>query len=57
VGASADIDAERLPGERLLKDALPEIAGEEERVGTTGAERREKAQFGDPDILRADSAA
>ena len=28
--AAADVDAERLPGERLLEDALAEVAGEEE---------------------------
>ena len=31
--AAADVHAEGLPGERLLEDALPEVAGEEERVG------------------------
>ena len=30
--AAADVDAERLPGERLLEDALAEVAGEEEGV-------------------------
>ena len=28
--AAADVDAERLPGERLLEDALAEVAGEEQ---------------------------
>ena len=29
-GAPTNIDAERLPGKGLLKDPLPEIAGEEQ---------------------------
>ncbi len=32
-GAAADVHAEGLPGERLLEDALAEVAGEEQRVG------------------------
>src|SRR3954467_653090 len=50
--STAYIDAERTPGERLLEDALTEIAGEEKAVGTPCAKRGEKPQFGDPDILR-----
>jgi hypothetical protein len=51
VGAAADVDAERLPGERLLEDALAEVAGEEQAVGS-GAQRGEEAQLGDADVLR-----
>ena len=52
VGAAANIDAESPPGERLLKDPLTEIAGEEQSVGPAGAERGQEPQFGNSHILR-----
>ncbi len=51
-GAPADVDAERLPGERLLEDALAEIAGEEEAVVARGRDCREQSQLGDAEVLR-----
>ncbi len=50
--AAADIDAERLPGKGLLEDALAQVAGEEQAVGALAAQRGEKAQLRDADILR-----
>ena len=50
--ASADIDAQSLPRERLLEDALPEIAGEKERVGATSPQGGKEPDMGDADILR-----
>ena len=50
--SSANVDAELLPREGLLEDALAEIAGEEEAVGTATAEGGQKAQLGDADVLR-----
>src|SRR6516225_8658565 len=50
--SAADINAEREPRERLLKDALSEIAGKEQAVRAVRSERREEPQFGDLDILR-----
>ena len=49
---AADVDAEPLPREGLLKDALSEIAGEEQRVRPLGRNRREEAQLGDAEVLR-----
>ena len=51
VRAAAQVDAERLPGEGLEKDALAEVAGEEKAVGSPGGLAREKAQLGDADVL------
>ena len=50
--AAADVHAERLPRERLLEDALAEVAGEEQRVGPSAAERGEEAQLRDAEVLR-----
>src|SRR5271168_2395505 len=52
VGPPTHIDAERSPRERLLKNALSEIASEKQSVRAFGSERRQKSQFGDSDILR-----
>ena len=43
--AAADIKAQRLPGERLLKDALAEITGEEETIVAPCCEGGEKPRF------------
>src|SRR5258708_20873132 len=51
VGPAPDIDAERLPGERLLKDPLPEITSQEQPVRTRSANCGQEAQLGDTDIL------
>jgi hypothetical protein len=50
--AAADVDAKALPRERLLEDALAEIAGEEQRVRPVGRYRRQKPQLRHPEILR-----
>ena len=50
--AAANIHAERLPRERLLEDALAEVAGEEERVGAASAQGGKEPQVGDADVLR-----
>ena len=47
-----NIDAERLPGERLLKDPLAQVAGEEEAVRASRPESRQKSQLRNADILR-----
>ena len=52
--SAANVHAERLPGERLLEDALAEVAGKEESVGPSTGERREEAQLRDADVLRFD---
>ena len=49
---AADVDAERLPRERLLEDPLSEVAREEERVGPATRERREEAHVRDAQVLR-----
>lgn len=49
--ASTNIDAEGLPREGLLEDALSEIAREEEAVRTTGRQLLQEAGFGDAKIL------
>ena len=46
-----NIDAERFPGERLLKDPLAQVACEEEAVRAARPESREKSQLRDADIL------
>jgi hypothetical protein len=51
-GPATNIDAERPPRERLLKDPLPEIASEEEAIRSACAQGGQESQFGDPDILR-----
>ena len=43
-GASANVNTECLPGERLLKDPLAEISGKEESVWAMPAERSQKPQ-------------
>ena len=50
--AAADVHAERLPRERLLEDALAEVAGEEQSVGPPAAQRGEEPKVGDADVLR-----
>ena len=50
--APADVDAEGLPGEGLLEDALAEVAGEKESVGSTAAQGGEEPEMGDADVLR-----
>ena len=50
--ATADVDAERLPRERLLEDALPEVAGEEQRVGPAAAKGGEEPQLRHAEVLR-----
>src|SRR6516165_4553836 len=52
IGPAANIDAERFPGEWLLKYPLPEIAGQEQPIGARRSDGGQKAQLGDPDILR-----
>ena len=47
----AHLDAERPPRERCLKNALSEIASEEQSVRAVGSQRRQEPKFGDPDIL------
>ena len=49
---TADVDAERPPGERLLEDALPEVAGKEQRVRAILGERGEEPEMGDAHVLR-----
>ena len=49
---AADIHAEGLPRERLLEDALPEVAGEEQRVLRRRRRAREEAQLRDAEVLR-----
>ena len=46
--APADVDAERLPRERLLEDPLAEVAGEEQGVRPAAAERGQEAQLATP---------
>jgi hypothetical protein len=48
---AADIDSQTLPGEGLLEDALPDVAGEEERIRTLSTHRRNEAQLGDAQVL------
>jgi hypothetical protein len=50
-GTAPDIDAQGQPGEGGLKDALPQVTGEEEPVGTLGAQGGQKPQLGHADIL------
>src|SRR6516162_4059128 len=52
VRSAADVNAEREPRERLLKDPLTQVAGKEQAVRAGANERREKPQFGDRDVLR-----
>jgi len=49
--ATADIDAQRFPGKRLLEDPLADVACEEERVRTPRTERREETQLSDTYVL------
>src|SRR5712671_3255276 len=51
-GSSANIHAERLPGEGLLKNPLAQIPGKEEGVRPMRAESSEESQVSDADILR-----
>ena len=39
---AADVDAKGLPGERLLEDALPKVAGKEQTIGTAIAKGRQE---------------
>ena len=52
---TSDIDTEGLPRERLLEDALTEIACEKERIGSPGPQSREEANMGDADRLTCSS--
>ena len=49
-GAAADVDAKGAPGEGLAKDALADVAGEEQ-TGATGGEGGEEAELGDAQVL------
>ena len=49
---AANIDAKRLPRERLLKDALAEVAREEQRIGAVRCDRGEHPQFRHAKVLR-----
>ena len=51
-GAATHINAQGLPGEWLLEDALAKIAGEEEGVAAVGGESGEEAELGDIEVLR-----
>jgi hypothetical protein len=51
IGPTTNIDAERPPGKRLLKNPLTEVTGKEQTVGAVPGERCEEPQLGDPDIL------
>jgi hypothetical protein len=50
--AVADIEAERLPGEWLLKDALAKIPGEEKAVAAPCCHGGEEPRLGHTQILR-----
>ena len=52
MGSPTDIDTERFPGKRLLKNALAQIAGEKEAIGAFASEDREESHFGNPNVLR-----
>jgi len=52
MGPSANIDTERFPRERLLKDPLPEIACEKQPIGSRCSDRSQETQLGNADILR-----
>ena len=43
--------AVRLPRKRLLKNALPQVPGEEEAVGTAAAEGGQEPKLRYPDVL------
>ena len=49
--AASNVYTERLPGEGLLKDALPDISCEEEGGGAVAAERGEESQLRDTQVL------
>src|SRR5579883_1334752 len=51
-GSPAHVEAERLPGERLLENALAEIAGKEEAFRPAAGQRGEEPRFGDAEVLR-----
>ena len=51
-GSAANIHAKGFPGERLLEDALAEVAGEKQAFGRSAPERGEESQVRDGDVLR-----
>jgi len=46
----SNIDTERFPGKRLLKDPLPQVASEEEDIRAFRQESREKSQLRDANV-------
>ena len=50
--SAADVNTQRLPGERGLENALPQIASEKETIGPVTAQCRQKSQLCDTDVLR-----
>src|SRR6266851_1788418 len=46
-----NIDAQRFPGEGLLKDSLAQVSREEEAIRPASTESRQKPQLRDTDIL------
>src|SRR5438876_9831778 len=49
--AAPNVHTERLPGERLLEDALTKVAREEQGVGSGASERGEKSKLRNADVL------
>ena len=49
--AATHIHAQRLPGEGLLEDALTQVPGEEQAVGTVASQRCQQFQLRNVDIL------
>ena len=47
-----DVHSEGLPREGLLEDALPEVAGKKQSVGSIGTQGGKEPKVGDADILR-----
>ena len=47
-GTAANVNAERLPGERLLEDPLAQVAGEEEAIGSVTARAARKRNWATP---------
>ena len=51
-GTPPDVHAEALPGERLLKNSLPKVAGEKEGIWLTTPQGCKKPEMGNADVLR-----
>src|SRR5207249_8766934 len=51
-GASTNVNAQGAPRKRLLEDALPQIAGEEEAVRPVSAKGRKESQVRHTQVLR-----